>query len=1001
VAVNPHTLAASRPGVFAAGDVTTGTAFVIEAVQAGHQAAESIHRYIRGKELESPPKPKLPVVELVRADIDERVARGEVKPQPRVPMDRLPPTDRRGSFDEVVAGYTDEKAQAEAARCLACGVCSECLSCQYTCQADAIVHDATARTESVQVGAMILAPGFEPFAANRLQEYGFGRYHNVVTSLQFERLLSASGPTFGHVNRPGDGQPAKRIAFLQCIGSRDADHDYCSSVCCMYATKEAIMAIEHDRETEAHIFMMDMRSFSKGYDEYYRRARDKCGVRYTRCRVSAVRENRANGNLIIRYVSEDAPEPERLSLVSEKEFDLVVLSVGMEVAASARELTRRLGVDLDRSGFCRTEMLEPLQTSHPGVFVVGPFREPKDIPETVVEASGAAGAVAGLLQGGRWTLTREKEYPPARRVDDEEPRVGVFVCHCGSNIGGYLDVPAVTEYAATLPSVAHAENNLYTCSQDSIARISQRVQELGLNRVVVAACTPLTHEPLFQDSLRSAGLNPYLFDMANIRNQCSWVHGDDWDAGTGKAKDLVRMAVARASLLEPLSKTVVPVQKRALVIGGGPAGMHASLALAKQGIAVTLVEREAELGGNLRRLRYLADVQHSEQPVALIDARAYLNDLVREVTTDPLIEVRVHTQLVSSGGFKGNFRSVLRSPDSQTEIEHGATIIATGGQEHRGPEYRHGADPRIMTLFDFEARLADWEDGPLPERPELPGSVVVILCAGSPADRYCSRVCCAAALKNILALKQLNPDVQVTVFYRDIRTFGFKERLYTEARRQRVLFVRYDDDRRPVVDLPADGKDLTVTGREPVLKQDLVLYPDLVVLAMPMVPAGEAGEMARTLKAGQDLDGWIMEAHVKLRPVDLATEGLYVAGCAHYPKFVEEVIAQAQAAAGRAMTVLSRDWLEVGGVVAKVDSALCVGCLTCVRICPFNVPTIDPHLAGVGGIAGAAVIEPALCQGCGICVGECPAKAIRLQHYQDEQLRAKIATFWPAEPVPA
>jgi heterodisulfide reductase subunit A-like polyferredoxin len=557
IAVNPNTMAATRPGVFAAGDATTGTAFVIEAVASGHQVADSIHRYLRGEELEPAFKPDLPVVDLSRAEIQERIERGEVHVTPRVSMPELAVEERVANFAEVETGYTDELAQAEAARCLACGICSECLSCWYECQADAINHDMLERVQDIEVGAIILAPGYEAYHAEKSPEYGWGRFPNVVTALQYERLLSASGPTHGHVQRPSDGGTPKKIAFLQCVGSRDQTHDYCSTVCCMYATKEAIMSIEHERDTQVTVFMMDMRASSKGYEEYYRRARDKYGIRYVRSRISSVVENPQTHNLILRYVDKDAEckaqDVEEQSTVRnlrsricEEEFDLVVLSVGMEIPEDVRELARRVDIELDQYGFCRTLPFQPLQSSRPGIFAVGPFREPKDIPESVIEGSGAAAAAGELLAVARHTLTREPEYPPERDVSGEVPRTAVFICHCGSNIGGFLDVPDVAEYAMALPGVVHAESNLYTCSQDTVAHIAEVLKETAANRLVVASCTPLTHEPLFQSCLQAAGLNPNLFDMANIRNQCSWVHSRDWDGATHKAKDLVRMAVARA-----------------------------------------------------------------------------------------------------------------------------------------------------------------------------------------------------------------------------------------------------------------------------------------------------------------------------------------------------------------------------------------------------------------------------------------------------------------------
>jgi len=999
IAVNPNTLAATRPGVFAAGDVTTGTAFVIEAVAAGHQAADSIHRYLRGEELEPPPKPDLPVVELTRAEIEERVALGEVEVKPRVPMDELPADKRASTFEEVVAGYTDEKAQEEAARCLACGICSECLSCWYTCQADAINHDMVERLQDIQVGAIILAPGYEVYQAERAVEYGWGRFPNVVTALQFERLLSASGPTHGHVQRPSDGQTPRRIAFLQCVGSRDQTHDYCSAVCCMYATKEAIQAIEHEPNTEITVFMMDMRAFSKGYYEYYRRAQERYGIRYVRSRVSFVREDPRTHNLILRYVEElhDVSQKERGdgSPIREEEFDLVVLSVGMEMSEGVRELARRLRVELDEYGFCRTLPFEPLQTSRQGIFAVGPFRGPKDIPESVVEASGAAAAVGGLLAPARWTSTQEMIYPPERDVVGEEPRVGVFVCHCGSNIGGFLDVPAVAEYAATLPGVVHAEHNLYTCSQDAIRHITEQTQELGLNRVVVASCTPLTHEPLFQDSIRQAGLNPGMFQMANIRNQCSWVHSGQWEAATEKAKDLVRMAVAKALRLEPLRKTEVPVQKAVLVIGGGVAGIQAALTLADQGFPVHLVERAGQLGGNLRNIGSLVDWETDK--LVWRDPQTFLQQLVEQVEGHSRITVHLQSELLESGGFAGNFVSQLRTPDGVVEVRHGATIVATGGVEYRGPEYGYGTDPRILTQQEFEAMLMErGTDEPVGHSTNLPDRVTMILCVG-PAERYCSRICCTTAIKNALALKRLKPDAQVTVIYHDIRTYAFKERLYDEARREGVVFVRYDFDRKPRVQV-VDSK-LQINVWESSLEQDLVLNPDLLVLSTPVVPPEGASELATRLKVPVDLDGFFLEAHVKLRPVDFSSDGVFLAGMAHYPKFLDETIVQAQAAAARAMTIVSKDVLEVGGIVAQVDPDKCVACLTCVRICPYHVPQVRAEFNGVGGIAGAAYIEPAQCHGCGICVSECPAKAIQLLRYRDKQVEAEILALLEPEEV--
>ncbi|MGB9870665.1 MAG: FAD-dependent oxidoreductase [Anaerolineae bacterium] len=971
---DPETLATRVPGIFAGPGKVPGAGFIINAIAQGHQAALSIHRYLQGIPLKAPRSRPVPVAQISKAEVQAKVERGEIVPRPRVHRSLLPPEMRRQRFIEVDLGFSEAEALAEAERCLNCGICSECRLCERVCQAGAVDHDMVEQTLELEVGAVLLAPGFATFDAEKAGEYGWGRYPNVVTSLQFERLLNASGPTLGHVQRPSDGKTPRRIAFIQCVGSRDQKHDYCSSVCCVYAIKEAMMAIEHEPDTEVTIFLMDMRAFSKGYLDFYHRAKERYGIRFVECRVSAVKEDPKSRNLVIRYVDDRNGRG-----IREEEFDLVVLSVGMEVPESVRDLARRVGVATDASGFCQTVPFAPLQTSRPGVFAIGPFREPKDIPESVVEASAAAGLAGALLASARWTQTAPEVYPLERDVTQEPLRIGVFVCQCGSNIAGFLDVPAVAEYAATLPGVVHAEYNLYTCSQDSIRRIVERVQELNLNRVVVAACTPLTHEPLFQEAIRQAGLNPYLFEMANIRNQCSWVHQNDWEGATKKAKDLVRMAVAKAARLEPLYRTRVPVQKAALVIGGGAAGLNAALTLARQGFPVHLVERSDRLGGHLLHLRHSLQEATGDGERMWLDPQAYARALVGRVAAEPLITVHLNTEVLETSGFVGQYVSRLRGPQGELEVCHGVTIVAVGGVEYRGPEYGYGTDPRILTQQEFEERLGEGRD--------LPDSVVMIQCVG-PAERYCSRICCTTALKNALMLKRHKPQARVAVIYRDIRTFGFKERTYQEARRAGVIFIRYDFDRKPEVKI-ADSR-LQVRVWEPVLGEELVLEPDLVVLSMPVVPSPGARELAARLKLPVDLDGFFLEAHVKLRPVDFATDGFFLAGMAHYPKFLGEAIAQAQAAAARAATVLGRDYLEVGGVVAQVDAEKCVGCLTCVRICPYRVPHIRADLVGVGGIVGAAYIEPAQCHGCGVCVGECPAKAIQLLHYRDVEMEAKI-----------
>jgi heterodisulfide reductase subunit A-like polyferredoxin len=971
ISVNPNTFAATRPGVFAAGDATTGTGYVVDAIAAGHKTAASMHRYLRGEELEPAAKPELPVVKMTDGEVEEKLERGEIRVSPRVAMQHRSAGERSSSFQEVNLGYTEEEAKAEAARCLSCGVCSECLCCYYKCGVGAVQHDQAEREEEIHVGSLILAPGYDIYNAKLSQEYGLGRYPNVVNALQFERILSASGPTMGHVNRPSDGKVPKKVAFIQCVGSRDKDHPYCSAVCCMYATKEAIIAKEHEKELQPTIFFIDIRAYGKGFDSYYERARREYGIRYVRSLASRVAEDPKTRNLRISYQDETGE-------IREEEFDLVVLSVGMVPASSTKNLAQTVGIDLDAYGFAKTDRFAPLATSRPGVYVCGVFQGPKDIPETVAQASGAAAAASAVLSEVRGTEVTRKQYPVPKDVKKDEPRIGVFVCRCGNNIGGVVDVPSIKEYANSLGDVVYADENLYTCSQDTQEKIKKAIEEHKLNRVVVASCSPRTHEPLFQETIREAGLNRFLFEMANIRDQCSWVHMHEKEEATHKAADLVRMAIANARLIRPLDELTKSVTKKGLVVGGGLAGMSAALGLADQGFETFLVEKEEELGGNLRRIQSTLDGKNIPE---------FLQEMRERVRKHPLLQVFTGAAIRDFGGYVGNFKTTIGvgAEKKIRELEHGVIVIATGGEELKTKEYLHGEDPRVLTQLELERMLA--ADGK--KAAEL-NEVVMIQCVGCRNEErpYCSRVCCASAVKNALKIKSLNPRARVKVLYRDMRMYGHLEEHYARARHAGVLFLRYDEDRKPVANRKDGGLELSYYN--PVLKEDMTLRPDLLVLSAAVVPS-DTEELSKMLKCSRTTDGFFLEAHMKLRPVDFATDGIYLCGLAHAPKTIDESLSQAAAAVSRACTILSKDQIQVGGIVSVVDPDKCAACLTCVRACPYNVPVINAE--------GKAEIEVAKCQGCGICASECPGKAIKLQHFTDEQIMAKCAVLLdlPAE----
>jgi len=972
VQIDSETLATNVPGIFAGGDVVTGTAFVVDAIAAGQRAADSIEAYLRREDFPrlrdfcSPGK----IAKLTHTEVAERLSGGQASGALRGELSKRPVAERKTDFVEMCAGFTEAQARAEALRCLRCGVCSECNQCFYACRAGAIRHDDIERLIELNVGAVVLTPGVEAMPGDVRPEYGFGRYPNVVTSVQFERMLSASGPCGGVVQRPSDGAHPLKVAWIQCVGSRDCKRGgaYCSSVCCMYATKEAIIAREHDAHIEPTIFYIDIRSFGKGFERYIERAQTEYGLRYIRCMVSAVKEAPESHNLRLTYVTYAGAAGTR-PVPREEEFDLVVLSVGLRPTAATRTMAERLGVKLNEFGFAEVAPATPGQTSRPGVFVAGAFAEPKDIPESVVEASCAAAQVSALLGEARATLTRAPHYPPERNVADEPERVGVFICHCGINIGGVVNVPEVVAYARTLPGVAYVEHNLYTCSQDTQERIRQQITEHKLNRVVVASCTPRTHEPLFQDTLRQAGLNPHLFEMANIREQDAWVHRAAPQTATEKAKQLAAMAVAKARQLRPITSNTFEVDRRALVIGGGVAGMTAALSIARQGFEVYLVEREAELGGNLRHI-------FTRAPGGS-DPRSLLYETMVAVQAEPRIQLLLNTEVVNLSGYTGHYVSTVRSrtDDSHSELQHGAVIVATGAREHIPHEYLYGHHLNVITQRQLEERLTH----PVSVF-RLPDSIVMIQCVGSRDEThpYCSRVCCTQALKNALVIKRQSPETKVAVLYRDLRSYGFREKLYRAARAAGVLFLEYSADQKPEVSAEPDGRLRVQVVVQPE-KANVTLLPDWLVLSPGIEPEPGNAALGQLLKVPLTEDGFFLEAHVKLRPVDFAAEGIFLAGLAHSPRFIEETLTQAQAAAVRAVALLSKPRLEATPIVASVNPQLCAACGLCVEICPYGARVLEP------GAAHAEVIE-VLCQGCGACVVACPNKASQQKGFEFGQV---------------
>jgi heterodisulfide reductase subunit A len=843
-----------------------------------------------------------------------------------------------------------------------------CKICAEFCGVGAIDHSQKDEIIELDVGAIILAPGFQPFDPSKYDTYSYAKLPNVVTSMEFERILSASGPTLGHLARMSDHKEPKKIAWLQCVGSRDmhqCDHPYCSSVCCMYAIKEAVIAKEHSgSDLDCAIFYMDMRTHGKEFERYYDAAKDKHGVRFIRCRVHTVEGVPDSEDLSIKYVTEDGE-------FHTETFDVVVLSVGLETSPEVMQLADKLGIDLTESQFCRTSSFAPVATSKEGIYVCGAFQGPKDIPQSVIEASSAAARAGALLSGARNTLTKTKEVPEQKDIRGERPRIGVFVCNCGINIGSVVNVPAVRDYAKTLPYVEYVADNLYSCSQDTQDTMAQVIKANALNRIVVAACTPKTHEPLFQETLVSAGLNKYLFEMTNIRNQDSWVHKDNPQEATDKAKDLVRMAVAKVALMESLPEAMLDINQRALVVGGGISGMVAAKTLSDQGYDVEIVERAPMLGGqalNLYKTWQDEEIQKN------------LGDLVQSVQADKKIRVHLGAELTQVEGFVGSFKSTLQAGTLQGTIEHGITVLATGCYESKPEEYLYGKSPLVMTHQELDRRFID-HDASLKKIQ----TAVFIQCVGSrePQRPYCSRVCCTHSIESALHLKELNPAMDVYILNRDIRTYGERELLYRKAREAGIVFIRFSVSQKPKVSAGKEGLEIEVMDH--VLQRPILIKADLLALASAIVPYKDE-KLAQFFKVPLSEDGFFVEAHAKLGPSQFATDGVFLCGMAHYPKPIDESVAQAQAAASRAVTLLARKTISVSGMVAYTTPAVCSSCGICVEICPYSAPSFIQK----GPFAGKAEVNPVLCKGCGLCVASCRSGALNLKGFEEGQIMAMI-----------
>ncbi len=847
----------------------------------------------------------------------------------------------------------------------------KCDICRGVCQTGAIDFKQTTQKEEVNVGAIILASGIKPFDPSVKDEYGYGRLQNVVTSMDYERLLSSTGPYGGEVLRTSDRKHPKKLAWIQCVGSRrvtEGENSYCSGVCCTYTQKQVILTKDHDTDAQCTIFHNDIRSFGKDFERFFQRAEQLPGVEFIRSYVSIVGEQPDSKNVVVRYATNDDG-------VKEEAFDMVVLSVGLNPPTDHAALAKTFGIDLNSHGFNQTNHENPMKTNQPGIFVSGAFQGPTDIPESVFTASAAGAQCGALLDYRRGKLARERMYPPERDVSTEEPKIGVFVCHCGANISSVVNVPSTVDYAMTLPHVVYAQEQLFSCATNSAKEITDLAKEKGLNRVVIAACSPRTLEPLFRDTLREAGLNQYYLDMANIREHCSWVHSKQKEEATIKAQDIVRMSVARASRLEPLQEFDLPVNKATLVVGGGIAGMTCALSIASQGHEVHLVEKKKELGGMARRIH---------TTIEGMDVQAYLDDLIRAVYHNPLIHVSHEATITSVSGYLGNFMTTVETEGRVKEIKHGASVLAIGADVYQPTEYLYGENDRVFTHLELGELIAQKE-----ERVMAAESLVMIQCVGCRNEdrNYCSRVCCSHAVKNALKLKAINPEMDIYILFRDMRTYGLREDYYRDASDKGVRFIRYEPDDKPLVEAANEGgKEIVrVTIADSILGQRLELDADILSLAAAVIPSASTREVAGLFKVTLSPDDFFKEAHVKLKPVEFATDGVFLCGTAHYPKHIQETINQAYGAAGRVMTLLSKDTVAASGSVAEVSAYDCVTCGACITACTYDAIEFVDTPKGK-----KAWVNPILCKGDGVCATKCPTDAIVLKHFTNAALCSQI-----------
>ncbi len=815
----------------------------------------------------------------------------------------------------------------------------------------------------MEVGALVLCGGTDYFdPATGKNPLGYKVYPNVVTSLEFERIFSGSGPSQGKLIRPYDGKPIRKVAWIQCVGSRDlqTDADFCSNICCMYAVKEALVAKEKTNgELDTTIFYMDMRTFGKSYQRYRDQAETVHGVNFKRGRVHSVTQDQKSGDLVIRYADQDGA-------INESHQDMVVLSVGQTPAQGTGELSEMLGTGLNPWGFAETEPFSLNKTDREGILIGGSFAGLKDIKESVIQASAASLSASRVIHASGGGLSPEPEsLPETVDVSFEVPRILVALCTCKGELSETIKQQEILSRLQSDLSVDRVELMEQTCTGTGWESLVKLVEEQKPNRLLIGACLPYVYARKLRELAGQVGLSPSLMEVVDIRTPSFSFKDKEDNEISALMISALQMGIARLKRVDPASVITLPINQQALVIGGGVAGITAALAIADHGFQVNLIEKAEQLGGNLLWIKSTLE-GHTTQ--------AFRDEILQRVEKHPLIQIHTDTQVVASYGDVGRFFTSIEDSDGTAQsLEHGVTILSTGGTEAGTESYGHGTNDRIVTQKELQTMLN--EDT---IKPEGLKSVVMIQCVDSREEprNYCSRICCSSALKHALHLKEQNPATDIYILNRDIMSYGFNETYYTQARRAGVFFIQYGLENKPKVDTKNGSVQVNVF--EPIIGQEIQINPDLVVLATGIVPSLPV-DLAETFGCSLDRDGFFEEAEPKWRPVDSLKEGVFACGIAHSPRSISEAVTTAEAAAQRSLRILTQKNLPAGKVVAKVRHSLCSLCERCIDACPYGARVLDEDLEQV-------VVNPIMCQGCGSCATVCPNSASILDGFQKEQM---------------